>query len=136
MKPKSRKEILDVCQSNFLNYSTLTKVAIIIAVVLSAGALSIYLCGYILPTIQGVIYGEIVGWDLVWRVCLAFLYYAGLHFVNLFCVSLGGATMCREENWDINDFSMAWMNMYEYVSYIETEDLDDLDDLDGENSEK
>ena len=44
--------------------------------------------------------------------------------------------MCREENWDINDFSMAWMNMYEYVSYIETEDLDDLDDLDGENSEK
>ena len=128
MKPKSRKEILDVCQSNFLNYSTLTKVAIIIAVVLSAGALSVYLCGYILPTIQGVVYGEIVGWDLVWRVCLAFLYYAGLHFVNLFCVSLGGATMCREENWDINDFSMAWMNMYEYVNYIESEDLDDLND--------
>ena len=136
MKPKSRKEILDVCQSNFLNYSTLTKVAIIIAVVLSAGALSVYLCGYILPTIQGVIYGEIVGWDLVWRVCLAFLYYAGLHFVNLFCVSLGGATMCREENWDINDFSIAWMNMYKYVSYIETEDLEDLDDLNDENSEK
>lgn len=133
MKPKSRKEILDVCQSNFLNYSTLTKVAIIIAVVLSAGALSVYLCGYILPTIQGVVYGEIVGWDLVWRVCLAFLYYAGLHFVNLFCVSLGGATMCREENWDINDFSIAWMNMYKYVSYIETEDLDDLND---ENSEE
>ena len=128
MKPKSRKEILDVCQSNFLNYSTLTKVAIIIAVVLSAGALSVYLCGYILPTIQGVVYGEIIGWDLVWRVCLAFLYYAGLHFVNLFCVSLGGATMCREENWDINDFSMAWMNMYEYIRYIETEELDDLDD--------
>ena len=136
MKPKSRKEILDVCQSNFLNYSTLTKVAIIIAVVLSAGSLALYLCGYILPTIQGIVYGDIVGWDLVWRVCLAFLYYTGLHFVNLFCVSLGGATMCREENWDINDFSMAWMNMYEYVSYIETEDLDDLDDLDGENSEK
>jgi hypothetical protein len=136
MKPKSRKEILDVCQSNFLNYSTLTKVAIIIAVVLSAGALSVYLCGYILPTIQGVIYGEIVGWDLVWRVCLAFLYYAGLHFVNLFCVSLGGATMCREENWDINDFSIAWMNMYKYVSYIETEDLEDLDDLNDENSEE
>ena len=96
MKPKSRKEILDVCQSNFLNYSTLTKVAIIIAVVLSAGALSIYLCGYILPTIQGVIYGEIVGWDLVWKVFLAFLYYVGLHFVNLFCVSIGGATMCSE----------------------------------------
>ena len=136
MKPKSRKEILDVCQSNFLNYSTLTKVAIIIAVVLSAGALSVYLCGYILPTIQGVIYGEIVGWDLAWRVCLAFLYYAGLHFVNLFCVSLGGATMCKEENWDINDFSMAWMNMYKYVSYIETEDLEDLDDLNDENSEE
>jgi hypothetical protein len=136
MKPKSRKEILDVCQSNFLNYSTLTKVAIIIAVVLSAGALSVYLCGYILPTIQGVVYGEIVGWDLVWRVCLAFLYYAGLHFVNLFCVSLGGATMCREENWDINDFSMAWMNMYKYVSYIETEEEEELEDLDDENSEK
>jgi hypothetical protein len=136
MKPKSRKEILDVCQSNFLNYSTLTKVAIIIAVVMSAGALSVYLCGYILPTIQGVVYGEIVGWDLVWRVCLAFLYYAGLHFVNLFCVSLGGATMCREENWDINDFSMAWMNMYKYVSYIETEEEEKLEDLDDENSEK
>ena len=133
MKPKSRKEILDVCQSNFLNYSTLTKVAIIIAVVLSAGALSVYLCGYILPTIQGVIYGEIVGWDLAWRVCLAFLYYAGLHFVNLFCVSLGGATICREENWDINDFSMAWMNMYKYKKYIDTDDLENLND---ENSEE
>ena len=136
MKPKSRKEILDVCQSNFFNYSTLTKVAIIIAVVLSAGALSVYLCGYILPTIQGVVYGDIVGWDLVWRVCLAFLYYAGLHFINLFCVSLGGATMCREENWDINDFSMAWMNMYKYVSYIETEEEEVLENLDDENSEK
>lgn len=125
MKPKSRKEILDVCQSNFLNYTTLTKVAIIIAVVLSAGSLALYLCGYILPTIHGVVYGQIVGWDIVWKVCLAFLYYGGLHFVNLFCVSLGGATMCREENWDINDFSMAWMNMYEYVNYIESEDLDD-----------
>lgn len=136
MKPKSRKEILDVCQSNFLNYSTLTKIAIIIAVVLSAGSMALYLCGYILPTIQGVIYGDIVGWDIVWRVCLAFLYYAGLHFVNLFCVSIGGATMCREENWNINDFSMAWMNMYEYVNYIESEDLDDLDDLDDEKSDK
>ena len=136
MKPKSRKEILDVCQSNFLNYSTLTKVAIIIAVVLSAGTLALYLCGYIFPTIQGVIYGEIFGWDLVWKVFLAFLYYAGLHFVNLFCVSLGGATMCREENWDINDFSMAWMNMYKYMSYIETEEEEDLENLDDENSEK
>lgn len=136
MKPKSRKEILDVCQSNFLNYSTLTKVAIIIAVVLSAGALSVYLCGYILPTIQGVIYGEIFGWDLVWKVFLAFLYYVGLHFINLFCVSLGGATMCREENWDINDFSMAWMNMYKYMGYIETEEEEELENLDDENSEK
>lgn len=136
MKPKSRKEILDVCQNNFLNYSTLTKVAIIIAVVLSAGSMALYLCGYILPTIQGVLYGDIVGWDIVWRVCLAFLYYAGLHFVNLFCVSIGGATMCREENWDINDFSMAWMNMYKYVNYIESEDLDDLDDLDNEESDE
>lgn len=136
MKPKSRKEILDVCQNNFLNYSTLTKISIIIAVVLSAGSMALYLCGYILPTIQGVIYGDIVGWNIVWRVCLAFLYYAGLHFVNLFCVSIGGATMCREENWNINDFSMAWMNMYEYVNYIESEDLDDLDDLDDDKSDK
>ena len=128
MKPKSRKEILDICQSNFFSYSTLTKVLIIVCVLLSAGSLALYLCGYILLTIQGVVYGEIVGWDLAWKVCLAFLYYAGLHFVNLFCVSLGGATMCREENWDINDFSMAWMNMYKYVNYIESEDLDDLDD--------
>lgn len=130
MKPKSRKEILDVCQDNFLSYSTLTKVAITIAVVLSAGSLALYLCGYILPTIQGVVYGEIVGWNLVWRVCLAFLYYVGLHFINLFCVSIGGATMCREENWDINDFSMAWMNMYKYVDYTETEEEEDLENLD------
>lgn len=128
MKPKSRKEILDVCQSNFFNYSTLTKFAIIISVVLSAGSLALYLCGFILPTIKGIVYCEIVGWDIVWKVFLAFLYYGGLHFINLFCVSIGGATMCREENWDINDFSMAWMNMYEYVNYIESEDLDDLDD--------
>jgi len=130
MKPKSRKEILDICQDNFLSYSTLTKVAITIAVVLSAGSLALYLCGYILPTIQGVVYGEIVGWNLVWRVCLAFLYYVGLHFINLFCVSIGGATMCREENWDINDFSMAWMNMYKYVDYTETEEEEDLENLD------
>lgn len=136
MKPKSRKEILDVCQSNFFNYSTLTKVAIIIAVVVSAGSIALYLCGYILPTIQGIVYGEIVGWDIIWKVFLAFLYYVGLHFVNLICVSLGGATMCREESWDINDFSMAWMNMYKYMSYIETEEEEELEDLDDENSEK
>jgi hypothetical protein len=26
--------------------------------------------------------------------------------------------MCREEQWDINDFSMAWMNMYEFEKYL------------------
>lgn len=136
MKPKSRKEILDVCQSNFSNYSTLTKILISISVVLSAALVALYLCGYILPTIRGIVYGEIVGWSIVWRVCLGFIYYALVYFANLLFVSVGGTTMCVEENWDVMDFAMAWMNMYEYMSYIETEEEEELEDLDDENSEK
>ena len=119
MKPKSRKEILDICQSNFFSYSTLTKVLIIVCVLLSAGALSVYLCGYILPTIRGVIYGDIVGWDIVWKVCIGYILYHVLKFVNLIFVCIGGAAMCREENWETLDFSKAWLNMYKYEKYID-----------------
>ena len=133
MKPKSRKEILDICQSNFLNYSTLTKVMIAISVLLSAGSIALYLCGYILPTIQGVVYGEIVGWGIVWEVCLAFVLYYILQFANLIFVSIGGSAMCKEEKWDTLDFAKAWVDIYEYEKYIDTEDLEDLND---ENSDK
>ena len=133
MKPKSRKEILDVCQSNFFNYSTLTKVMIAISVLLSAGSIAFYLCGYILPAIQGVVYGEIVGWEIVWEVCLAFVLYYILQFANLIFVSIGGSAMCREEKWDTLDFAKAWVDFYEYEKYIDTEDLEDLND---ENSDK
>lgn len=136
MKPKSRKEILDVCQSNFLNYSTLTKVMIAISVLLSAGSIALYLCGYILPAIQGVVYGEIVGWGIVWEVCLAFVLYYILQFANLIFVSIGGSAMCREEEWDTLDFAKAWVDFYEYEKYINTEDLEDLEDLNDEDSDK
>ncbi len=124
MKPKSRKEILDVCQSNFFNYSTLTKVMIAISILLSAGSIALYLCGYILPAIQGVVYGEIVGWEIVWEVCLAFVLYYILQFANLIFVSIGGSAMCGEENWDTLDFAKAWVGFYELEGYIEDEDVD------------
>ena len=118
MKPKSRKDIINICQNNFWNYSTFTKVLILISVVLSAGAVALYICGYVVPTISGIISGEIVGWNIIWKICLMLILYFGLNFVNLLSVSIGGATMCREEQWDINDFSMAWMNMYEFEKYL------------------
>ena len=136
MKPKSRKEILDVCQSNFWNYSTLTKVMIVISVLLSAGSIALYLCGYILPAIQGVVYGEIVGWGIVWEVCLAFVLYYILQFANLIFVSIGGSAMCKEEEWDTLDFAKAWVDIYEYEKYIDTEDLEDLENLNDESSDK
>ena len=37
-------------------------------------------------------------------------------FINLIFVSIGGSAMCREEDWEVKDFSSAWMNMYEYVN--------------------
>lgn len=125
MKPKSRKEILDICQSNFFSYSTLTKVLIIVCVLLSAGAVALYLCGYILPTIKGVVYGEIVEWDLVWKICLTFIYYGALKFVNLFLVSFGGAAMCREENWEVEDFAKAWVDMYKYEEFLNNKDFEE-----------
>ena len=136
MKPKSRKEILDVCQSNFWNYSTLTKVMIVLSVLLSAGSIALYLCGYILPAIQGVVYGEIVGWGIVWEVCLAFVLYYILQFANLIFVSIGGSAMCKEEEWDTLDFAKAWVDIYEYEKYIDTEDLEDLENLNDESSDK
>lgn len=133
MKPKSRKEILDVCQNNFLNYSSLTKVMIVISILLSAGSIALYLCGYILPTIQGIVYGEIVGWEIMWKICLAVILYYILQFANLIFVSIGGSAMCREEEWDTIDFAKAWVNFYEYEKYIDNKDLEDLND---ENSDK
>lgn len=124
MKPKSRKEILDICQQNFWKYSPLNKTLIVISVVLSAAAVALYLCGYILPTIKGIVYGEIVEWDLVWKICLTFIYYGALKFVNLLLVSFGGAAMCREENWEVEDFAMAWMNMYKYEEYLDDENFE------------
>lgn len=139
MKPKSRKEILDVCQNNFLNYSSLTKVMIVISILLSAGSIALYLCGYILPAIQDVVYGRIVGWEIVWKICLAVILYYILQFANLIFISIGGSAMCREEEWDTIDFAKAWVNFYEYEKYIDTkdlEDLEDLEDLNDENSDK
>lgn len=131
MKPKSRKEILDICQDNFLSYSTLNKVAIIVAVLLSAGSLALYLCKFILPTIKGIICSEIVGWDVIWKVFLAFLYFIGIKYINLFCVSIGGVAICREENWNLNDFSKAWLNIYKYEDYIKTEEKENSENLDN-----
>ena len=126
MKPKSRKEILDVCKSNFWRYSSLTKFMIIISIVLSAAAVALYICGFLIPTISGIISGEIVGMAIIWKVCLACILYAGLQFANLILVSIGGSAMCREEDWDTIDFAKAWVDFYEYEKYIEED----------ENSEK
>lgn len=116
MKPKSRKDILNICWSNFSNYSTISKLLIITSVILSAATIAFYICRYIYPTIQGIVCGDIIGWDIVWRCCLVYLLHYVVLFINLIFVSIGGSAMCREENWDIKDFSIAWTNMYEYVN--------------------
>lgn len=116
MKPKSRKDILNICWSNFSNYSTISKLFIIISVILSAATIAFYISRYIYPTIQGIVYGDIIGWDIVWRCCLVYLLHYLVMFINLIFVSIGGSAMCREENWDVKDFSIAWTNMYEYVN--------------------
>lgn len=128
MKPKNRKEILDTCQNNFWNYSMLSKIMIIISIVLSAAAAAYYIGGYIIPTIQGIIHCDIVGWNIVWKVLLGFILYYVLKFVNLICVSIGGSVVCREENWDTFEFSKAWMNIYKYEKY--------LNDITNENTEE
>lgn len=116
MKPKSRKDILNICWSNFSNYSTISKLFIITSVILSAATIAFYICRYIYPTIQGIVCGDIAGWDIVWRCCLVYLLHYVVLFINLIFVSIGGSAMCREENWDVKDFSIAWANMYEYVN--------------------
>jgi hypothetical protein len=116
MKPKSRKDILNICWSNFSNYSTISKLLIITSVILSAATIAFYICRYIYPTIQGIVCGDIAGWDIVWRCCLVYLLHYVVLFINLIFVSIGGSAMCREENWEVKDFSIAWTNMYEYVN--------------------
>ena len=116
MKPKSRKDILNICWSNFSNYSTISKLLIITSVILSAATIAFYICRYIYPTIQGIVCGDIAGWDIVWKCCLVYLLHYVVQFINLIFVSIGGSAMCREEDWEVKDFSIAWMNMYEYVN--------------------
>jgi hypothetical protein len=116
MKPKSRKDILNICWSNFSNYSTISKLLIITSVILSAATIAFYICRYIYPTIQGIVCGDIAGWDIVWRYCLVYLLHYVVQFINLIFVSIGGSAVCREENWDVKDFSIAWMDMYEYMN--------------------
>ncbi len=115
MKPKSRKDILNICWSNFSNYSTISKLLIITSVILSAATIAFYICRYIYPTIQGIVCGDIAGWDILWRCCLVYLLHYVVQFINLIFVSIGGSAVCREENWDVKDFSIAWMDMYEYM---------------------
>ncbi len=129
MKPKNRKDILDICQNNFFGYSIFTKILIIISLILSAISLGIYICEYIYPTLCGIISGEIVGWYIVWRICLAYIFYELLCGINLLFVSLGGAAMCMEENWDTLMFSKAWMNMYKYEKYFNDNSTDDNSDF-------
>ena len=116
MKPKNRKDILNICWSNFSNYSTINKLLIITSVILSAATIAFYICRYIYPTIQGIVCGDIIGWDIVWRCCLVYLLHYVVIFINLIFVSIGGSAICREENLEVKDFSIAWMNMYEYVN--------------------
>ncbi len=130
MTPKSRKEILDICMSDFFNYSTLSKGCIIFSLILSATVFALYICGYVVPTLQDIISGEIVGWNVIWNIFLAVILYFVSNFVNLICISIGGAAICSEENWDHMDFAKAWVDMYEYDEYLKDEETND------ENSEK
>lgn len=129
ISPKNKKEILEICQNNFFNYSTLTQTLIIISVVLSATALALYLTEYIIPTTQDIIYDRIEGWNIVWRIFLAFVLYYVLKIINIICVSIGGTMLCREEGWNIEDFSKAWVGFYKYEKYLK-------DEKDDEKNEK
>lgn len=125
MKPKSKKEILDTCQNNFFNYSTLSKIMIIISIVLSAAVLMLFVCGYIIPTAHDIIYGNIVGWNIVWRICLGFILYYVWKFANMISISIGGSAMCTEEKWEHLDFAKAWVNIYKYDKYLKDEENSD-----------
>lgn len=113
MKPKNRKEILDICQEHFWDYSKFTKFLIVISVVLSAAIFALYLWKLVLPISSGIIYGTIIGWDILWNIFLVYIFYKVLCVVNLFFVCIGGVAMCGEENWETDDFAIAWMNAYE-----------------------
>jgi hypothetical protein len=132
ISPKNKKEILEICQNNFFNYSTLTQILIIICVVISATAVALYLTEYIIPTIQDIIYDKIEGWNIVWRIFLAFVLYYVLKIINIICVSIGGTMLCREEGWNIEDFSKAWVGFYKYEKYLK----DEKDEKDDEKNEK
>lgn len=123
MKPKSRKEILDICQNNFWNYTTLSKVLIVISILLSAAAMATYLWFCVLPIVSGIINDIIVGWDIFWKICIIYLLYVALKFVDLVFLCIGGSAMCREEEWDSIDFANAWMNMYKYDWYNDGENF-------------
>lgn len=129
ISPKNKKEILEICQNNFFNYSTLTQILITISVVISATAVALYLTEYIIPTIQDIIYDKIEGWNIVWRIFLAFVLYYVLKIINIICVSIGGTMLCREEGWNIEDFSKAWVGFYKYEKYLK-------DEKDDEKNEK
>jgi hypothetical protein len=115
MKPKNKEDILYTCQSNFNNYSILSKIFIAFGVLLSIASSALYIVKYIIPTGYDIISGEITGWDIVWKICLAIILYYAVKFVNLISVSIGGSAMCREEDWETIDFAKAWLNMYEEV---------------------
>lgn len=123
MKPKSREEILNTLQNNFWNYTTLSKILIIISILLSASSVVYYLCGQVFPTIQGIINGDITGWFVLWKICIVYLLYYVLRIVNIVFVCIGGSAMCREEQWESIDFAKAWVDLYQYEKYFnETND--------------
>ena len=125
MKPKSRKEILDTCQNNFWNYTTFSKVMIIIIIVLSAAAVAYYICGYVLPTIQGIINNEISGFEILWKILFGYILYLILQFANIIFISIGGSAVCREENWETIDFAKAWTNIYKYEKFLNNDKHND-----------
>ena len=118
MKPKSRKEILDTCQNNFWNYTTFSKVMILISVVLSAAAVAYYIGGYVMPTILNIVNGEIGGFEILWKILLGYILYLILQFANIIFISIGGSAVCREENWETIDFAKAWTNIYKYENFL------------------
>lgn len=117
MKPKSRKEILDTCQNNFWNYTTLSKVMIVISVVLSAAAVAYYIVGYVMPTILNIVNGEIGRFEILWKILFGYILYLILQFANIIFISIGGSAVCREENWETIDFAKAWTNIYKYENF-------------------
>jgi hypothetical protein len=128
-QPKCRKDILNTVQDNFWNYSTVTKILIIIGIVSSVATFGIYIEKYICPTILYIYSGDIFGWEIVWRLGLAYILYEVWRGLNLIFVSLGGAAICMEEKWDNMDFAKAWMNMDKYEKYFNNNSSDENSDF-------